>query len=49
MAPTGTWVIEELRLAVQEGYRILEVSELYEYNMTRYDLKLGKATCLQTI
>ena len=36
-ALTGTWVIEELRLAVQKGYRILEIHELYEYNVTRYD------------
>ena len=33
----GTWVIDELRLAVQKGYRILEIYELYEYNVTRYD------------
>jgi len=24
-------------VAVQKGYRILEVCELYEYNVTRYD------------
>jgi len=34
---TGTWVIDEVRLAVQKGYRILEIYELYEYNVTRYD------------
>ena len=36
-ALTGTWVIHEVRLAVQKGYRILEIYELYEYNVTRYD------------
>jgi len=37
MALTGTWVIDEVRLAVQKGYRILEIHELYDYNVTRYD------------
>jgi hypothetical protein len=32
----GTWVIDEVLLAVQKGYRILEIHELYEY-VTRYD------------
>jgi hypothetical protein len=36
-ALTGTWVIDEVRLAVQMGYRILEIHELYEYNVTRND------------
>ena len=35
-ALTDTWVIDELRLAVKKGYRILEIHELYEYNVTRY-------------
>ena len=29
-ALTGTWVIDEVRLAVQKGYRILEIHEVYE-------------------
>ena len=33
---TGTWVIHEVRMAVQKWYRILEVYEVYEY-VTRYD------------
>ena len=37
MALTGTRVIDEVRLAVQKGYRILEIHEMYEYNVTRYD------------
>ena len=36
-ALTGTWVIDEVRLAVQKGYRILEIHEVYEYKVTRYD------------
>ena len=36
MALTGTWVIDEVRLAMQKGYRILEIYELYEYYVTRY-------------
>ena len=37
MALRSTCVIDEVRLAVQKGYRILVVHELYEYNGTRYD------------
>jgi len=36
-ALTGTRVIDEVRLAVQKGYRILEIHEVYEYKVTRYD------------
>jgi hypothetical protein len=36
-ALTGTWVIDEVRLAVQKGYRNLEIHEVYEYKRTRYD------------
>jgi len=36
-ALTGTWVIDEVRLAVQKGYGILEIHELYEYKVTSYD------------
>jgi len=35
-ALTGTWVNDEKRLAVQKGYRILEI-HVSEYNVTRYD------------
>jgi hypothetical protein len=37
MALTGTWVIDKVRMAVQKGYRILEIHEVYEYKVTRYD------------
>ena len=35
-ALTGTWVMDELRLAVEKGYRILEIYELYEFQVTQY-------------
>jgi hypothetical protein len=33
----GTWVIDEVRLAVDKGYKILEILEFYEYEVTCYD------------
>jgi len=27
----GTWVKDEVRVAVQKGYKILEIHEVYEY------------------
>ena len=35
---TGTWVIDEVRLAVEKGYKVLEIYELYEYQITQYKL-----------
>jgi len=37
----GTWVIDEVRLAVDKGYKILEILEFYEYQVTRYDPETG--------
>ena len=34
---TGTWVMDEVRLAVQKGYKLLDVYEVYEYAVTQYD------------
>ena len=34
---TGTWVIDDVRLALEKGYWILEIYEYCEYNVTRYD------------
>ena len=48
-ALTGTWVIDEVQLAVQKGYRILEIHEVYEYKVTGYAPKLGWVVCLQAI
>ena len=36
-ALTGTWVMDEVRLAVEKGYRILEIHEVYEYHFTKYN------------
>jgi hypothetical protein len=36
-ALTGTWVLDEIRLAVQHGYKLVEVHEVNEYQVTRYD------------
>ena len=33
----GSWVIDEIRLVVQMGYRLIEVFEFYEYEVTQYD------------
>jgi hypothetical protein len=40
-ALVGTWVLDEIRLAVQKGYRLLNVYEEYEYRVTRYDRQTG--------
>jgi len=37
----GTLVIDEIRLAVDKGNKILEILEVYEYQVTRYDLETG--------
>jgi hypothetical protein len=36
-ALVGTWVLDEIRLAVQKGYRLIKVYKVYEYQVTRYD------------
>jgi len=36
-ALTGTWVMDELRLAMEKGYRILEIYEVYKYQVTQYN------------
>jgi len=33
--------MNEVRLAVQKGYRILEIHEVYEYQATRYNPETG--------
>jgi hypothetical protein len=38
----GTWVIDEVRLAIEKGYRILEIHEVYEYDVTQYDPNTGE-------
>jgi len=38
----GTWVIDEVRLAVAKGYKNLEVLEVYDYRVTCYDSETGE-------
>jgi len=37
-----TWVMDEIRLAVEKGYRILEIYEVYEYQITQYSPENGE-------
>jgi len=37
----GTWVIDEVRLAVNIGYKILEIQEVYKYEVTQYNPDTG--------
>jgi hypothetical protein len=41
----GTWVVDEVRLAVQKGYRVLEVLEMYQYEVTQYDRQTWEGVC----
>lgn len=34
-ALTGKWVVDGVRAAVERGYRVLEIQEFYEYEVTR--------------
>jgi len=36
-ALTGTWVLDEVELAVEKGYKILEIYDVYEYQVTQYN------------
>jgi len=38
----GTWVIDEVRLAVNKGYKILEIQEVYQYEVTQYNADTGE-------
>jgi len=39
----GTWDIDEVRLAVEKGYKVLEIHEIYEYRVTQYDPTTGQS------
>jgi hypothetical protein len=41
-AISGTWVAFELRLALTKVYKMLQVHEVYEYNITQYDRVTGE-------
>ena len=32
---TGTWVMDEVRMAVEKGYKVLEIFDVYEYDVTK--------------
>ena len=34
---TSTWVLDEVQLAIQKGYQVLDIMEAYEYEVTKYD------------
>jgi hypothetical protein len=34
--------MDEVRLAVQKGYQVIEVYEMYEYKVTQYDPQTGR-------
>ena len=38
----GPWVIDEILLAVEKGYRLIEVYEVYGYEVTQYDPATGR-------
>jgi len=39
---SGTWVMDEVRMAGRKGYRILEIHEVYEYHVTQYKPETGE-------
>jgi hypothetical protein len=45
-ATTGTWVMHEIRLAVQKDYKTVEVHEVYEYRVTKYNPQTGDGVFL---
>jgi hypothetical protein len=38
-ALTSTWVVDDVRGAVEHGYLVLKINEFYEYEITQYDPK----------
>jgi len=45
----GSWVIDEILFAVEKGYRLIEVFEFYEYEVTQYDPASGRGGLLLSI
>jgi len=41
-ALNDTWAMEEVRLAVENGYKIHEIYETYEYRVTQFNPKTGE-------
>jgi hypothetical protein len=42
----GTWIIDEVRLADTKGYKILEIQEVYQYEVTQYIPDTGEGAFL---
>jgi hypothetical protein len=40
-ALVGTWVVDEVRLAVDKVYQLIQVYEIYDYEVTQYDPATG--------
>jgi hypothetical protein len=41
-AHTGTWVIDGVRLAIEKGYKLLDIHEVYQYRVTQYNRETGE-------
>jgi hypothetical protein len=37
-----TWVVDEVRLAIDKGYRLIEVYKFYVYDVTYFDPATGE-------
>ena len=38
----ATWVMDEVKLAVEKGYRVFEINYVYEYQVTQYNPETGE-------
>jgi hypothetical protein len=45
----GSWVIDEIRLAVEKGYHLVEVYEVYENEVMQYDPATGQGNYSSSI
>ena len=45
-ALTGTWVLDEVRLAVEKDYKILDIYEVYETQVTQYSREINEGGLL---
>jgi len=41
-AISGTWVLDELRVVLTKGYKMMDIHEIYEYAVTQYDTASGE-------
>jgi len=48
-ALTGTQVMDEVRPAIEKGYRILEIYYVYGYQVTQYGPETGEGGILSSI